>query len=104
MENIQIHNTYNLLEDIKNMKINTYYNMPDDFRYRWIKIDQERDYYTNEIYYSWSMEHNYNVTKAVGYAFPLTAGGNTVKQFKTEAGAKRNLINRFKKYLSEGLN
>lgn len=98
IDEIEVKDATNILDLIQGMKLNTYYRMPQNFRYKWIKIEQNSDYYTKAITYCWAMEYNYKVTGGVGYIHPLTQGGNYVKQFKTEANAKRNLINRFKKY------
>jgi len=43
------------------------------------------------------MEYNYYVSGSVGYIHPLS-GSNNVTHFKTEIGAKRNIIKRYKDY------
>lgn len=98
MEQIEVAEITDIASLINEMKINTYYNMPPNFRYKWIKIEKDADYYTKEIRFCWSMEYNYKISGAVGYVHPLMPGGNYVKNFKTEANAKRNLIKRFAKY------
>jgi hypothetical protein len=57
------------------------------WRYKWMKIEQEKD-----GGYSWTMEHNFKVSGFVGYVYP--SQGHYVQNFKTENGARRNLINR----------
>lgn len=97
MERIKVENTSGLTDLIATMEVNTYYEMPDNFRYKWIKIESSEGYYSKEPYFSWAMEHNYKVSGCVGYIYPLN-GNNMVTHFKTEKGAKSNLIKRFKKY------
>lgn len=62
--------------------------MPKEFRYKTMEIEKEKDGFT------WGCEQNFYVSGNVRYAFPLIRG-NMVKYFKTEMGAKRNLIKRF---------
>ena len=57
------------------------------WRYKWLKIEKDRD-----GGYSWAMEHNYMFSGFVGYVFP--SRGGYVDTFKTEGGARRNLIRR----------
>lgn len=97
MNHIQINEVPDIISLIKEMQLDTYYDMPSDFRYKWIKIEKNEDYDTKEIYFCWGMEYNYNVTGTVGYIHPLINNGTYVKSFKTEANAKRNLIKRFSK-------
>jgi hypothetical protein len=66
-------------------KVNKIYKLPENFRYKSMKID----FIENE--YLWVLERNYRVTGSTGYVFPMKTG-RMVKTFKTEEGAKRNLI------------
>jgi hypothetical protein len=67
-------------------KVNKTYTLPENFRYKKMNIDKQGDEY------SWGIERNFNVTGMVGWVYPM-ASTSYVKFFKTEAGAKRNLIN-----------
>lgn len=71
---------------VKQMEPGVLYMMPETFYYRRIEIDIE---FLGG--FSWTLERNFDVAKSTGFVFPTT-GNNMVKTFKTEAGAKRNLI------------
>ena len=77
-------------------KPNELYRMPEELRFQYesVKIDKN----THDIEdgeYSWSLSRNYAVLGSVGYVFPLK-NSNYVQSFKTEKGAKRNLLKQIK--------
>jgi hypothetical protein len=82
---------------VEAMEVNVRYLLPDNFRYKWVKIDKGKEYYSGEIQYSWSMEYNYKTSGCVGYIYPMS-GTQRVTQFKTENGAKRNFIKKYNDY------
>lgn len=94
MEEIIVDKIDDFKSFVEQMKVNTYYKLPKNYRYEWIKIEKSTKHYSNEVYYCWAMANNYSVSKCVGYVYPY-GGSNKVPHFKTEAGAKRNLIKRF---------
>jgi len=91
MNRIKIESIGNFFELVQAMEVNTYYELPENCRYKWIKIDKGSEYYSKETYYCWAMEYNYEVTGSVGYIYPII-GNNKVAHFKTERGAKTSLI------------
>lgn len=97
MSEIKLENIGDFKKFVEGMKINTKYLLPDNFRYKWIKIEKNSGYYSKEYYYSWSMEYNYKVTGIVGYIFPLSVG-NKITHFKTENGAKKNFLKKYARY------
>ena len=97
MKRIKIETIDNFFVFVHSMEVNTYYELPDNFRYKWIKIDKANEYYSKETYYSWAMEYNYKVSGSVGYIYPII-GNNKVAHFKTEKGAKTSFIKRYKEY------
>ncbi len=79
------------------MEVNVTYLLPDNCRYKWVKIEKDTEYYSKETYFMWSMEYNYAVAGSVGYIYPLK-GSNTCQHFKTEIGAKNNFIKAYSYY------
>lgn len=79
---------------IASLEVNVRYLLPDNFRYKWVRIAKESEYYSKNIYFTWAMEYNYSVAGMVGYIYPISSG-NKVTHFKTEKGAKRNFIKRY---------
>jgi hypothetical protein len=97
MDIIQIDKIEDFKKFIESINVNTIYVLPPIFRYRWIKIEKANEYFSKEIYFSWTMEYNYSISGAVGYIYPLSSNSK-VAHFKTEGGAKRNLLKRYKDY------
>jgi len=73
-------------EFVNNMETDKSYKITTPFYYEMIRIDKN-----NDDKFSWALGCNYKVSGRTGYTHPM-ASGNMVKQFKTEAGAKRSLI------------
>lgn len=92
MKRVKVESIEKFADLIYNMEVNIYYELPENFRYKWIKIDKGSEYYSKETYYSWSMEYNYKVSGSVGYIYPIV-GNNKIAHFKTEKGAKTSFIN-----------
>lgn len=97
MKRIKIENIGNFFDIVHGMEVNTFYDLPDNCRYKWIKIEKGSEYYTKETYYCWAMEYNYKVSGCVGYIYPLV-GSNKVAHFKTEKGCKTSFIKRYREY------
>lgn len=97
MDRIKIESIENFSELVHSMEVNTFYELPENYRYEWIKIEKGTEYYSKETYYSWVMEYNYKVSGSVGYIYPIISG-NMVAHFKTEKGAKRSFIKRYREY------
>ena len=98
MKEIKIEKIDDFKSFVENMALNVRYLLPKNSRYKWIKIEKDIDYFTKDISFSWSMEHNYYVTRRVGYVYPYTTTSNRIKSFKTEKGAKNNLIKNYEEY------
>jgi len=76
-------------------EVNKTFQIAEDFPFcSFIIDDANKDDPDNEGAFSWTADHNYNVSKNVGYVMPLKSS-NYIKVFKTVAGAKRNLIKYF---------
>jgi hypothetical protein len=103
MKEITIESVQNFKSLVEEMELNVRYLMPKKSRYKWIRIDKNIDYFTKQVSYSWSMEHNYNISGRVGYVFPSSNLINKTKDFKTEKGAKNNLIKNYQEFFN-GLN
>lgn len=73
-------------EFVNNMDLNKSYKIVVPFYYEIIRVDKN-----SETTFSWSLGCNYKVSGRTGYSYPM-ASNNFVKQFKTEAGAKKSLI------------
>lgn len=76
----------NWAQFVNGLELNVQYKMPDWSRYEHVRLTTEHDGY------SWVMTRNYSVTGSTGYIFPMK-NANYVKHFKTEKGARKNLIN-----------
>lgn len=87
---------------VNQLQVGVRFDLPNDCKFLWVNIDRNKDYYTGEITYSWALKRNYYVCGSTGYVFPLN--GQFVKQWKTEKGARRNLIATFGMYFDEYLN
>lgn len=74
------------IEFVNYMDLNKSYKITTPFFYEMIRVDKNSD-----TVFSWSLGCNFKVAGRTGYSYPM-ASGNMVKQFKTEAGAKRSLI------------
>jgi len=96
MNEVKIDKIDDFKKFVETMEVNTRYLLPDNFRYKWIKIEKGNEYFSNEIYFSWAMEYNYKVAGSVGYIYPISA--NKVTHFKTEKGAKTNFLKRYADY------
>lgn len=100
MERIKIETFENFEAAIKEMKLNTFYDLPENCRYRYIKFEMSEGYYDKKIYFTWSMEYNYYKSGSTGYIYP-SAGSNKVAHFKTEKGAKQNFLRQYKDYFEQ---
>ncbi len=99
MNEVRVEKIDNFEKFVESMEINTRYLLPDNFRYKWVKIDSDNEYFSKELYFSWSMEYNYKMSGSVGYIYPLS-GGSKVTHFKTERGAKNNFIKKYSYYFN----
>lgn len=99
MEEIIVKEVGDFKSFVESMNVNVKYLLPKNLRYKWVKIEQGKDYITGETEYGWAMEYNYRMAGSVGYIYPM-AGGDKVKSFKTSNGAKRNLIKRYQDYFN----
>lgn len=81
-------------EFVMGVKVEEKYNFPETFRYKYLKID------FSDGKFSWVMERNFKVCRGVGYVYPSTSP-TIVSTFKTEKGAKRNIIKRFERALNK---
>jgi hypothetical protein len=97
MNEVKIDKIDDFKKFVETMEVNTQYLLPDNFRYKWIKIEKEKEYYSKDIYFTWAMEYNYKVAGSVGYIYPIS-GSNKVTHFKTEKGAKTNFLKRYADY------
>jgi len=73
------------MDFVSQMEPNERYEMPESFRYKWIKIEKG-----GFGLFSWSAEYNFRVAGTNGYRYPLS--GKYVQQFKTINGAKRSFV------------
>jgi hypothetical protein len=94
MNSIKVENIEDFETFVNTMELNVRYDLPANFRYKWVKIEKELDYFTKEVQYSWAMEYNYSTAGCVGYIFPLKSS-NYVQSWKTEKGARRNFFKRY---------
>lgn len=74
------------IEFVNNMDANKTYKITTPFLFEMIRVDKN-----SETTFSWSLGYNYKVSGRTGYSYSM-ASNNFVKQFKTEAGAKKSLI------------
>jgi hypothetical protein len=95
MKIVKLDSVTDISQLVASMEMDTYYELPQNYRYKWIR------FHGHSGLYSWAMEYNYQVSGCVGYIFPLS--GNMVTQFKTKSGAKRNFLRRYEKYFNECL-
>jgi hypothetical protein len=87
----------NIKEKILNAEVDKKYNLSieESSSFSAFSIDKSNDYYDKEkIYYSWTLI--YRNSFAIGYCFPMLTS-HKIKTFKTEIGAKRNLLKKFNK-------
>jgi len=94
---VKIDKIDNFQKFVESMEVNIKYWLPANFRYKWIRIEQGTDYFSEEEYFSWAMEYNYDVAGTSGYIYPLK-GWNTVKRFKTKKGATKNFYKAYADY------
>ncbi len=97
IKEITIEKIDNFKKFVDELQLNTQYLLPDNFRYKSIKIEKGNEYFSKETYYSWTMEYNFKIAGSVGYIYP-TSGNNKVTHFKTEKGAKTNFFKRYADY------
>lgn len=97
MKKVTIDKIPNFEELVNSMELNVKYELPETSRFAWIQIEEGKEFFSKETYFTWSMEYNYKVASCVGYIYP-DGGKNTFKTFKTPMGAKRNFIKAYKSY------
>lgn len=96
MNRISIGNIEDIAAFVKAMQVNLYYDLPNNTKYSYIAIFEWLDIVEGKSNYTWKLIYKYKNSTDSEKVMPSAYG--VTKYFKTEYGAKNNLIAYLKKY------